>query len=150
MQSWILYALTCMCLWGTGYTILSPVSKTIPNDVISITYGACLCLVNLLYNLVNYRVEAFYILADAQTSGYLFGYVTLFVLSNFIYLKGNQLATQESANAPYTAICGLYPVVTLILSVIFLGQRNLNWLYIGPGMVCIVTGVVLLALGKST
>lgn len=36
-------------------------------------------------------------------------------------------------------------MVNLILSYIFFNQRNVNFAYVAPGMLCIIVGVVLLA-----
>ncbi len=148
-HTWVLYALICAGLWGSGYTLLSPVSKTIPSDVISITYGASLFLVNILYNIITYRVEAFYVVATGNVALYLFGYISLFVIANFIYLKGNSLAATQSANGAFTAICSIYPMITMILSYIFLNQRNLSFGYVIPGMLLIICGLILLVMGKS-
>jgi hypothetical protein len=148
-NTWVLYAIICAGLWGSGYTLLSPVSKQIPSDIISITYGASLFLVNILYNILTYRVEAFYVIATGNVGLYLFGYITFFVIANFIYLKGNSLATEQSANGSFTAICSIYPMITMILSYIFLNQRNLNFAYVIPGMLLILCGLILLVVGKS-
>jgi len=148
-QVWILYALVSALLWGCGYTILAPVSRLISNDVISMGYGASLFIVNFLYNTYTGGVDNFAVLSQGPVALKYFTYVAIFILGNFLNLKGYSLATQNGTSGLYSAICSIYPVFTIILSAIFLGQTNYNLSYVIPGMGFILIGTILLAFGKA-
>jgi drug/metabolite transporter (DMT)-like permease len=145
-SAWIVFALIASGLWGAGYTFLSPVSKQLSSYTINVVYGASLCIINLLASIIMKNTENFFVLGNSNVALSFTGYTICCILANFIYLSGYKMA--ENNVAAFVAISSTYPLVTLIFSYIFLGQRNLNFYFVIPGMILIIAGIILLSLAK--
>jgi drug/metabolite transporter (DMT)-like permease len=70
-------------------------------------------------------------------------YITLFMAASWLQLWGYKLI--DGNTGPYNAICSCYPMINLLISYLFFGQKNVNWWYVLPGMLLIMTGVTVLA-----
>lgn len=78
------------------------------------------------------------------------GYTVCFIIAAFVYLVGYDLVANTFAGG-YNAICATYPIITFILSYLFLNQRQFGNPYlVGFGLGFTVLGVALLAYAIST
>ena len=135
---WQLYAIACALLWGTGYTILTRVH--LDRFTINVMYGGCLLIVNFLASIMSGQLENFYMIPDYGL--YLFFYIGIMISGAIVFMTG--YGTAGSYASAFTAISSAYPMIQIILSQIFLSNQTINLYYAIPGIICIVTGVILL------
>ena len=144
---WLVYPIGCALLWGIGYTLLQPVSEKLSSYTINSTYGFILFLTNLIALAISKNFNDFLILKDWKLLLFLCSYIIIQVIGAFIFLAGYNY---EDVNAGiYTMISSTYPVITFILSYIFLDQRNINLYYASFGIILTIGGVSLLVLSKN-
>ena len=148
LASWFIYSIIVPILWGTGYTLLVPVSKQLTSYTIATLYGAALSIVNFLVGVFVNNVENYFVLADKNVAMCFFGYIVMFVSANFLYLFGYKIASQDGSAGAFVAITSTYPMFTYIFSSIIFGQTS-NYYYTIPAMILIALGIIILAIAPK-
>lgn len=147
MNSWILYAVSCSLLWGTGYTILKWSANDLSTFTINTIYGIVMVFANLTASIIANDFSNYKLLQNWKVALSLSGYIILFVTSSFLYLMGYKL--ENTPTSTYTAITSTYPAITFTLSFVLLNQRDYNYFYAIPGLLLIIIGTVLLSLSNK-
>lgn len=144
---WLVYSLSCSVLWGISYVLLSLATESLNNYTINMLYGGLMLVTNLVALAITDGFDNLVELRAWRVSLAIIGHVVLMVATSTIFLLGYRL---EGVNSGiYTLISSTYPVVTLIGSYLFLGQRDFNAYYVSFGVILVIAGVSLLALAKN-
>jgi len=142
---WVLVGITCATMWGIGYSFLAPASAVLKPSTINIIFGFIMMCAGLLVNVAQDDVTNLFEMTKQPRLGLsVLLYICLFISASWLQLWGYKLI--DGNTGPYNAICSCYPLVNLIVSYLFFGQRNVNWPYVVPGMLLIMAGVAVLAL----
>jgi len=145
---WLLYPIICSVLWGVSYTLLRPVSAEIQKYTINSIYGLSMFIINMVALAITNQYSDFLLINNLKVILCLTFYVILSVAAGILFLVGYNI---EGINSGvYTLISSTYPVLTLILSYIFLDQRNINPYFASFGTILTIVGVSLLALSKNS
>ena len=146
-MNWVVYPIICAIMWGIGYTLVKPVSDQLQPYTINALYGAFVFIINIIALAIKQNFDNFKLINNWKLGICLMFYIILLATTSIIFLIGYKLDGVNSG--VYTLISSTYPVITLILSYIFLGQTNINPYYASFGTVLTLVGVSLLALSKK-
>ena len=147
---WQLFAIICAFLWGISYALLTKLAPDINQFTIDVIYGGFLVITNFLVIVFTNKIENFYVLAEKPANaGYLFLYILFFISASFLSMYAILEASKEQVASGFIAISSVYPLITFIITYLFMNQTNINWKLGVPGIILSIVGVILLCLSKS-
>ncbi len=138
----IAMGLGCSILWGIGFYALLSLAKIRP-EVILVLQSSCMVIGGCIIMVARSSYKDLSGL-DRSLFGTLSLYLVTTVIAAFLSLWGYQLATAKTTGA-YTAIASTYPMVLLLLVIIFVGTSELNLIKSVTGVVLTTIGVIVLS-----
>jgi len=150
--SWILPATLATLFWGGGYSALRKFSSSLSPYVIQVVNGSYLLVCNLIALAIVTKTTEGFAASFLNMTLALFGYLSIYcvsgVIGSFFYLYAANLP-----NVPIsllTAYTSCYPLVTIVINFcVWREYEQMDMRLAGPGIGCVVIGIVLLSLAKK-
>ncbi|VBB18159.1 hypothetical protein YASMINEVIRUS_622, partial [Yasminevirus sp. GU-2018] len=143
-DSWVVYAGASAVLWGISYASVKLVNIAVSSFVINMVHNLLATLFNL------YMAYTSGVLKDVDTltsRSYIVPFLMYSMFSigaSFCFFRGYRVPGANPGT--FVAISGSYPIITFLISYIFLYNRNVNLYVAIPGIIVTCTGVLMVSL----
>lgn len=144
MESWVPYAVASALLWGISYASVKLVNGLVSSFVINALHNILATIFNLwMAHRTNTLGDVNKIVTYNLVTPFLM-YSLFSIGASYCFFKGYRIPGVNPGT--FVAISGAYPIITFMISYLFLHHRNVNLYTAIPGIMITCVGVLMVSL----